>query len=297
MRLTPEVSLMLVLTLGCGSAIFAGAAPQPLSTYPIQPKLNLPINPALLAFHTPPALSFRSELDTSAVEPATSFTQDIDWDTAFADNSGLRPLHFIAQYQDIHGTHHLEEWRTGLHHLRRRTDDRIDLHADATTISRPGLPTNYLWQIIDLQKKIDNRISSDAMLKTGMFYSFYSMAHVITRPAGRFHLTQLHPHSPTGLPSDHSSPRQELSRARSLPLTNLSCTWYELSPEAQPATRVCWSSELAIPLETQSHRSDGTWQTDFTLQTFDRAPIPPTTYVVNTINLQIRNHDEMANED
>ena len=240
MRLAPEVSLMLVLTLGCGSAIFAGAAPQP----PTSPK------------------------------PA----QDIDWDTAFADHSGPRPLHFIAQYQDSRGTHRLEEWRTGLTHLRRRTDDRIDLHADATTTPRPGLPADYLWQIIDLPHNIDNRISSQAMLHAGMFYSYYAMAHVLTRPAGPFHLT----------PAPSQAP---------IHLANSSCTWYELTPEAQPATRICWSTDLALPLQTQSHRPDGTWLTDFTLITADRTPIPATTYTVNTKGLQIRNHDELTTED
>jgi hypothetical protein len=260
MRLAPEVSLMLVLTLGCGSAIFADAAPQPTSSKP---------------------------------------AQDIDWDTAFADHSGLRPLHFVAQYQDARGTHRLEEWRTGLTHLRRRTDDRIDLHADATTIPRPGFPADYLWQIIDLQKKIDNRITSQAMLKAGMFYSYYAMAHVLTRPAGRFHLTRLDESQfKAGVPHDHSSRRQELSWAQAVPATaSLPCTWYELTPEAQPSTRICWSPEIALPLQTQSHRPDGTWQTDYTLQAFDRGTIPPTTYTVNTAGLQIRNHDELTTED
>ena len=194
----------------------------------------------------------------------------VDWDHAFLDASGSRPLHFTARYSDSRGPHHLEVWRAGQLHLRRRTDDRIDLHADAQ--NRQG---DYLWQIIDLQHHIDNRISSHAMLQAGLLYNFYSMAHVLTRPPGRFRLETL------AIPAAGPTP----------------CTWYELTPDAQPPTRICWSGALAIPVVIQAKTSAGTWDDTFTLLTHDRNLIPAAIFAVNPTGLTIRDHDQMAADD
>lgn len=202
----------------------------------------------------------------------------LDWDAAFADHSGNAPLHFVAQYQDARGNHRLEEWRDGLAHLRRRTDTRIDLHADATSKVIPGQAVDYLWQIVDLDKKIDNRISSKAMFQTGMLYSYWSMAHVLSRPAGRVTITQLE--APIATPS-----------------IGQPCTWYRIAPDAQPATRVCWSSTLAIPLIIQGQGHDGTWTTTFTVQSIDRKPLNSVVFYLDTKSLQVRNLDQIIDDD
>ena len=204
--------------------------------------------------------------------------QSLDWDVAFADHSANAPLHFIAQYQDARGTHRLEEWRDGLAHLRRRTDARIDLHADATSRIIPGQAVDYLWQIVDLDKKIDNRISSKAMFQTGMLYSYWSMAHVLSRPAGRVTISQTDGPKPTFVAGE-------------------GCTWYKIAPDAQPATRVCWSPGLAIPLAIQGQNKDGEWATTFTVQTVDHKPFAAVIFAIDTKALQVRNLDQLIDDD
>lgn len=237
-------SFLLLLSLGCGPAIPADAAP--------------------------------------VLFPPTDSAASIPWDKAFPLRSDSAPLHFVAHYVDPHGQHRLEEWRLGALHLRRLTDSRIDLHADATSTPKPNLPADYLWQIVDRDKKILHRISSQAMLHAGMLYNFYSMAHVLIRPAGRFVLTQL-TQSQVGEPPIH--------------VNGLGCTWYGLSPEGQPGSRICWSQEAAIPLKIEMQAKEGTWTQQFLVESLDRRSIPGTIFAVDTRGLQVRNVDEMQQED
>lgn len=233
--------LFLLLSLGCGSAIPADAVP------------------ALF----------------------TNGSASIDWDKAFAIGPDTAPLHFVAQYEDPRGSHRLEEWRQGSLRLRRLTDARIDLHADATSKPLPGLPSDYLWQIVEREKKILHRVSSKGMLRAGMFYSFYSMAHVLRRPAGNFELTR--PQASTAKPAPHVS--------------GYSCTWFQLVPADQPASRICWSAELAIPLRIDLQTKAGAWTPQFEVRTLDRKPIPPSTFQIDEKGLQVRNVDELQQED
>jgi len=259
MQLPSLLLLLLLLSLGCGPAIPAGAAP----------------------------------VASSLTNPAAS----IPWDKAFPLRSDPAPLHFVAHYiepqdpqdphepqdpHDPHGSHRLEEWRLGTLHLRRLTDSRIDLHADATSMQKPNLPADYLWQIIDRNKRVLHRLSSQAMLHAGMLYNFYSMAHVLSRPAGPFVLTQL-------TPSQVGEPR--------IYVGGLDCTWFQLSPEGQPASRICWSQETAIPLKIEMQTREGTWIVQMFVESLDRKAIPATIFAVDTHGLQVRNIDEMQQED
>ena len=205
-------------------------------------------------------------------------TAGLDWDTTFADHSFGRPLHFVAHYQDRRGAHRLEEWRQGTEHLRRRTDDRIDLHADRIGAVHAGQPADYLWQIVDIEKKVDHRISTHAMLQTGMIYSFWSMAHVLVRPAGRSALVALPEQAPVRV-------------------GGVGCEWYVLQPDSQPATRVCWASSIAAPLRMQALSGDGQWNTTFSIDALDSKPLDAAQFRVNTAALQVRNVDELAAED
>jgi hypothetical protein len=200
----------------------------------------------------------------------------LDWDKTFIDRSGTQPVHFVATYTDARGPHRLEEWRTGNQHLRRLTDNRIDLHADLAT-PPSSVSAEYTWQIIDLPHKVVNRISTAAMLQAGMMYNFYSMAHVISRPAGNFRLTAV-----------QNDP---------INIASLTCTWFEINQNAQPAQRICWSSAIGAPLATRSQQPDKTWTTNFTLQSIQRNPIPRTVYEVSSKGLRIRNLDNLQTED
>ena len=205
----------------------------------------------------------------------------VDFDTAFADHSHGQDLHFIAHYTDAGGkTHRLEEWRQGRDHLRRRTDDRIDLHADATARPRTGTAGQYLWQVIDLEKKIDHRIQSQDMLQAGMLYNFWSMAHVILRPAGRFTVTQL---APGTHPQPATAPEP--------------CTWYQLAPEAQPKSHVCWSAASALPMVILAEQRDGSYQQTFAVESLSHEPIAPATFAIDARGLRIEDASEFNDRD
>lgn len=219
-----------------------------------------------------------SQLAPSPSSAGSTTGPSLPWDEAFPDRSGPRPLHFVARYLDGQShTHRLEEWRTGLAHLRRRTDDRIDLHADATTQRRPGQPVDYLWQILDLAQKINHRVSSQGMLRAGMLYSFYSMAHVLTRPPGNFEV-----HEVQGLPPAS--------------IKRIPARWFEITTSGQPATRVCWLPALGIPLRTQVETKEG-WRTTFQLEQLDTHAVSPAIFAVNAKGFQIRNVEELEVDD
>lgn len=202
----------------------------------------------------------------------------LEWDTAFADRSGEKPLHFRATYMDSAGhAHTLEEWRQGASHIRRKTDDRIDLHADVVGSARPGLPADYVWQVIDLQKHVDHRISTQGMMKAGMIYSYWSMAHVLTRPAGKFSISPL-------------ASRPELK------VGGFSCRWYRIDPSDQAASQVCWATQIGVPLRIEALGADRTWKTTFSVDTVDSF-LAPKTFTVDVAGLRVIDADGMSSED
>lgn len=220
----------------------------------------------------------------------------VEWDKAFQDISGNVPLHYTARYLDAHGQiHRLEVWRLGQLHLRRKTDDRIDLHADAVPSASKIAPAaqhlDYVWQIVDLQKRIDHRISTAGMMHLGMLYSYYSMAHVLTRPAGTFTLRR----------SDDpaNSAKESVQSSMAIGSSNLihePCTWWQIDAPSQAAMRVCWMGHEGIPERTYRKTSQG-WQLDFQIEGLDHHPIAPSIFTVRTDGLQVRNVDEIEEED
>ncbi len=201
----------------------------------------------------------------------------LDWDTAFADRSGNLPVHFVATYTDERGTHRLEEWRVGRSHLRRLTDERIDLHADSIRNAGAGQQLEYIWQILDLKTKIDHRITTHGMLRLGMLYSYYSMAHVLSRPAGAFTVQAL----PLSGPARWQSERT---------------TWYMIEAEGQPTLRVCWLAGVGLPLRIET-LVGSTWHVTFSIQSLETRPFSSAHFTVNTDGFQVRNIDEAEAED
>lgn len=203
----------------------------------------------------------------------------IDWDKAFVDESGSAPVHFVATYADANGKpHRLEEWRVGQQHLRRLTDARIDLHADAAGVARAGQPTDYVWQILDLQTRIDHRVSTRGMMRMGMLYSYYAMAHGLSRPTGVF---EVHALLPGTQPATMQGQR---------------VVWFQIETPGQPRTRVAWNRTAGVPMLMQQQNAT-TWATTFTLQQVDRQAIAPAIFRVNAAGFQIRNVDEDEAED
>ena len=201
----------------------------------------------------------------------------IDWDTAFADRSGNLPVHFVATYTDARGAHRLEEWRVGRSHLRRITDARIDLHADSTGSAGAGQPMEYIWQILDLKTRIDHRITTQGMLRLGMLYSYYSMAHVLSRPAGEFTV-------------------QSLPASQPVRWQNQRTAWYMIQTKGQPTVRVCWLAGVGLPLRIET-LSGSSWHVTFLLQSMQAGPLSGALFTVNTDGFQVRNIDEAEAED
>ena len=240
---------------------------------------------ALLAAFTPLAVAKDERaVVTQNATARTATAQVVDWDVAFKDESAGRPVHFAAEYRDGHGvSHRLEEWREGTAHVRRRTDDRIDLHADVIesgSHERPakGQVEEYVWQVIDLQKKIAHRMSTRGMLRAGMSYHFWSTAHVLLRPTGPVRVTRLRDGTelhvgPTG------------------------CKWFRVEADGQPPSKVCWSRAIGAPLSIDAPDSAGKWTNTFEVKTIDRSAIAPSVFAVSTAGLQVRNVDELAAED
>ena len=240
---------------------------------------------ALLAAATPLFSPFTLAAQTSVAEDGLA----VPWDAAFPDRSANTPLHFVARYVDGAGkAHRLEEWRVGTQHLRRRTDDRIDLHADAVGRTLPGQPTDYLWQILDLQKHIAHRVSTVGMLRLGMLYSYYSMAHLMTRPAGQFTVRRV------------SGPLPKLAgvdaMAMPTPAKLPACTWWQIDAPGQPSTRACWMPAHGLPAELWS-QSPGGWRRTFAVESLETHAIPPRTFATDTAGFQVRSVDELEAED
>ncbi len=214
-----------------------------------------------------------TQQSTPAAVPPSLTGPSLDWDQAFHDVGGATPLHFTAAYLDSVGKlHHLEEWRVGQNHLRRRTDNRIDLHVDATHIQTGGQPVEYRWQVLDLQNRIDHHISSAGMLRLGMLYSYYSVAHVLTRPAARFEI-----HAVPGL--------------KPLLWKNTSARWFDISTGGRPVTRVCWDAALGIPIRMFRYNGDR-WTANFELTASD-ARVPAASLTSDTKGFQVRDVAEI----
>lgn len=215
----------------------------------------------------------------SSVLPRTAVgaQSTIDWDTAFVDGSGNMPVHFVATYVDARGTHRLEEWRVGRSHLRRVTDARIDLHADSAGSVGAGQPLEYIWQLLDLKTKIDHRITTHGMLRLGMLYNFYSMAHVLSRPAGEFTVRALPASQPTRWQGQRTA-------------------WYLIEAKGQPPTKICWLPGAGVPL-TMERQTGAGWETTFSLQQLDLRPISPAVFTVATTGFTIRNVDDDRSDD
>ncbi len=214
----------------------------------------------------------------SSVHRAISADLLTDWDSAFADRSGKTPVHFVASYVDGHGqTHRLEEWRIDVMHLRRVTDARIDLHADAVGHALSGQPRDYVWQVLDLKTKIDHRVSTQGMLRLGMLYSYYDMAHGLSRPAGEVTVHAMPDRGASDWHGRHTA-------------------WFQIDAVGQPSLRVCWLPGAGVPLRIDRQAAIG-WETTFTLQLLETRPIPAAVFAVDTAAFHVRDVDEASAED
>ncbi|MDE2146176.1 MAG: hypothetical protein KGJ24_05765 [Burkholderiales bacterium] len=166
------------------------------------------------------------------------------------DSRGEPPaLHYRVAYAAGEGAsapmHRLEVWRDGERRLVRRTDDAIETHVE----HRPGDPA-YRMVVLDLQRRIETRLSRDDLYRLGQFTDWYDLAHGLHHPMGPYRLTA------------------EAEPAHA-PRPVAACRWYALA-QAGRRTQVCWSASVRLPLLLLDDGGRLQWQ----VTAIDRGPAP-----------------------
>lgn len=197
----------------------------------------LSVTPLILLAYLPAPLSQAEELT-------------LKWDKVFATGSAPENVYFRARYLDKAGkSHELQVWRQADLHLRRKTDDSLDLYLDKDASG------NYNYRLVDYSRKLVINTDSTNLIRMGILTDWFRLAHVLNSPRGNYTIT----------------PRQNTQDG-----PNGSCAWYQLemaSPDSP--SRICWSDQWGLPLVIQARTDDGEWKTKFTIEeirTFQPAP-------------------------
>jgi hypothetical protein len=176
-------------------------------------------------------------------------TLSLEWGKVFATASAPENVYFRARYLDQTGkSHQLQVWRQGDLHLRRRTDDRLDLYVDKNADG------NYSYRLMDYTRQVVISTDRTNLFRMGIISDWFGLAHMLNLPGGNYTIT----------------PRQETATMQN------KCTWYQLEIAAsKSASQICWSDHWGLPLTIQARMNDGKWTTQFTIEeihTFHPAP-------------------------
>ena len=115
-----------------------------------------------------------------ALLPAPALAREgLDWDQAFPTAAAPAQVHFLARYTDALGApHRLEVWRDGDRRLRRRTDDRLDLHVEK------GADGEHRYQLVDHARAVVVSVDRTTLYRIGSFSDWVGLAHVLSPLAG-----------------------------------------------------------------------------------------------------------------
>jgi len=176
-------------------------------------------------------------------------TLPYEWGKAFATKSAPENVYFRARYLDQTGkSHQLQVWRQADLHLRRRTDDLLDLYLDKNADG------NYNYRLVDYARQVIISTDRANLLRMGIISDWFGLAHVLNFPRGNYTIT----------------PRQETATMPN------KCTWYQLEiTSSRSSSRICWSDQWGLPLSIQARTNDSEWTTQFTVEdihTFQPAP-------------------------
>lgn len=169
---------------------------------------------------------------------------ELRFEQAFDTSGGQAALHYQANYSAGSTRHRVEVWRDGDRRVRRRTDDRIEIHA-----SREAGSAEFEMSILDLEKRIHTTVSRSNLYRIGNFTDWFDLAHGLRHPRGAYRLGSIA--APVGAPA---------------PLQ--SCSWFELAQDGQ-ASRICWSAQEQVPMLVLSANGDAVWR----ITALDRQPI------------------------
>ncbi len=135
--------------------------------------------------------------------------------------AGPAAVHYRARYRTDDGAWHaLEVWRDRLR-LRRRTDDRLEVHAHRAA---PGTAPSLV--VLDLPRGTAYAATPDELLQAGLLTDWNELAHSIARLR----------------PGDRLAPRPRNERTALGP-----CRVYALV-QAKRRSSICWSSHWQLPL-------------------------------------------------
>jgi hypothetical protein len=162
---------------------------------------------------------------------------DLRFEQAFEIGGGSGALHYQASYFAGGAPHRVEVWRDGDVRVRRRTDDRIEVHA-----SREDGSVEFGMSILDLDKRIHTTVSRRNLYRIGSFTDWFDLAYGLRHPMGAYVLTRI------------AAPVEGASAARP-------CAWFELAQDGQ-VSRICWSTLEQVPMVILSGRGDVVWRID-----------------------------------
>lgn len=191
----------------------------------------------------------------------------LSWDKAFSSKGAPRGVHFKASYTDAIGRPHaLELWRDGEAHLRRRTDDAIDLLAEKTAGGE------IVFRLVDLGKKRLIEVSRTNLHRIGIFASYPELAGVLIRPAGS---TTLGP---------GSRPKERAPAG--------ACRWVRVeTPPARPK-EICWSERFKLPLLIQEQTAAGGFTTLFQIHQIEANVPAAGVFRISTKGLTVIHADQ-----
>ena len=175
---------------------------------------------------------------------------ELRFEQVFDAGGAASSLHYQASYRVGGGLHRVEGWRDGELRVKRRTDDRIEIHA-----SRSAGSAEFAMSILDLEKRIHTSVSRSNLYRIGSFTDWFDLAHGLRHPKGAYALRSI------AAPAEAPAPVQ-------------SCTWFELAQNGQ-ASRICWSAVDQLPMLILSG-GDVVWR----ITALDRGPIAADTFAI-----------------
>src|SRR5712691_1247756 len=154
-------------------------------------------------------------------------TSTLVWGEVFSTKSAPENVYFRARYLDDAGKNHrLQVWRQADLHLRRRTDDRLDLYLDKDASG------NYAYRLVDYARQVIISTDRANLYRMGILSDWSGLAHVLIFPRGNYTIT----------------PRGETHTTR-----NAKCILYQLETAASSsASQVCWSDQWGLPVTIQA---------------------------------------------
>jgi hypothetical protein len=191
----------------------------------------------------------RLALLCAAAAMQQAHADELRFDQAFS-TGGASALHYQAGYHAGGAPHRVEVWRDGDLRVRRRTDDRIEVHA-----SREAGSAEFEMSILDLERRIHTTVSRSNLYRIGSFTDWLDLAHGLRHPRGAYRLRSI------AAPVD-APPLQP-------------CSWYELAQDGQ-ASRICWSARDQVPMLILSAGGDVAWR----ITALDHQPVTQETLAI-----------------